>query len=502
MASEMSVGAIRYCLCKTGTIGNHGYPQNVPGNISNKPTVSTEEAIRWMHAVCRYPIKSTWLKAVKAGNYIGWLLLTERNVNKYYPETTETPKGHMNQTQKNMQSTKLKPTSWEQPTPLKEPDVAQLKGKKVRDVFTPIYEVQETIFSNQTGQFPMQSQSGNKYIMVMVEIDSNAILVEPINSQNDHELALAYKVLMTRLQQAGIIPKKHILDNEVSEATKMIIKDKYKMLMELVPPGCHCRNAAEAVIQNFRAHFLSILAGAAKDFPPSLWDRLLPQTEITLNLLQQSNATPRVSAYAHLCDPINYNKMPLAPMRCTVQVHKKTDKRGTWAYHSINGWYFSTSPKHYRTHRCHIKSTKSERFTDTINFSFSHKTIMRPTITHADKVMHAIADCVRAIKDINSSHGAKEMRQLVELTKQAIQQHPIIASMFNTSASTTAADPRVQASNTTSTQAVPRVHKTAPAQRQTRSMSQSSKHATRLITSAFFRTTEAHSNTSPPQQIP
>jgi len=84
---------------------------------------STEEAIKWMHAVCGYPVKSTWLKAVKAGNFIGWLLLTERNVNKYYPETTETPKGHMNQTRKNLRSTKTKPTTWEQPaqSPLEEP---------------------------------------------------------------------------------------------------------------------------------------------------------------------------------------------------------------------------------------------------------------------------------------------------------------------------------------------------------------------------------------------
>ena len=132
--------------------------------------------------------------------------------------------------------------------------------------------------------------------MVMVEIDSNVILVEPISSRNDHELARAYRVLMTRLQHAGIVPKKHILDNEVSEAMKIIINDKYKMAMELVPPGCHRRNAAEVAIRNFKADFLSVLAGAAEDFPPSLWDHLLPQTEITLNLLRQSNATPTVSS--------------------------------------------------------------------------------------------------------------------------------------------------------------------------------------------------------------
>ena len=46
---------------------------------------STEQAIKWMHAVCRFPVKSTWLAAVKAGNYMGWPMLTERNVRKYYP---------------------------------------------------------------------------------------------------------------------------------------------------------------------------------------------------------------------------------------------------------------------------------------------------------------------------------------------------------------------------------------------------------------------------------
>ena len=57
----------------------------------------------------------------------------------------------------------------------------------------------------------------------MVEIDSNVILVESISSRNDHELARVYRVLMTRLQHTGIVPKKHILDNEVSEAMKTII---------------------------------------------------------------------------------------------------------------------------------------------------------------------------------------------------------------------------------------------------------------------------------------
>ena len=75
------------------------------------------------------------------------------------------------------------------------------------------------------------------------------------------------------------------------------------------------------------------MVGAAADFSPSLWDRLLLQAESTVNLLRQSNSTPNISAYAHLSGPFDYNKMPLAPMGRVVQVHEKTDKRGTWVYH-------------------------------------------------------------------------------------------------------------------------------------------------------------------------
>jgi hypothetical protein len=71
------------------------------------------------------------------------------------------------------------------------------------------------------------------------------------------------------------------------------------------------------------------LAVVADDFPQNLWDHLLLQTEITLNLIRQSNATPTVSAYAQLSGPFDYNKMPLAPMGCEAKIHEKTNKQGT-----------------------------------------------------------------------------------------------------------------------------------------------------------------------------
>ena len=69
----------------------------------------------------------------------------------------------------------------------------------------------------------------------MVEIDSNTILVEPISGRNNAELTQAYRALMLHLKQACIVPKKHVLDNEVSKARKTVIREEYKMEMELIP---------------------------------------------------------------------------------------------------------------------------------------------------------------------------------------------------------------------------------------------------------------------------
>jgi hypothetical protein len=122
----------------------------------------------------------------------------------------------------------------------------------VKDVFVQTYNVQETIFSDQTGQYPTESRSDNKYIMVMVEIDSNAILMEPMKSRKDAEMIRVYDKLVKRLNDANIHPQKHMQDNEISANMKEHIKKQHKFNVELVPPGNHCRNAAEVAIRILR----------------------------------------------------------------------------------------------------------------------------------------------------------------------------------------------------------------------------------------------------------
>ncbi len=200
----------------------------------------------------------------------------------------------------------------------------------------PTYMVRKTMSANQTSQLPTQSLHGNKYIMVMDKIDSNTILVEPMTNCKNAKMIRANNPVLLWLKWAGIVPKKHVFNNEVSDNIKNHTHDTCKLDIELVPPGCHRRNAAKVAIHNFKPHFLSVLAGVADNFPPNLWDWVLPQTKIAIDLIWQSNATPNDLAYTYFSSPFDYNKMLLVPMGCEAQVHEKTDKRRTGAYHSVN----------------------------------------------------------------------------------------------------------------------------------------------------------------------
>ena len=204
-----------------------------------------------------------------------------------------------------------------------EADVKKCFNKKERDVYIEVWDPKDTVHSDQTGKFPVRSRKGNNYMMIMCQVDSDAALVEPMKNRSAKEMIRAYLALIERLRRAGFAPKKHILDNECSEELKEVIRERCKL--QLVPPGSHRANLAEVTIKAWKQHFVSILAGTAPDFPRSFWDELVPQASLTLNLLRQSNATPTVSAHAHLCGQHDYNAQPLKPMGQSAEVHVKRD---------------------------------------------------------------------------------------------------------------------------------------------------------------------------------
>jgi hypothetical protein len=108
----------------------------------------------------------------------------------------------------------------------------------------------------------------------------------------------------------------------------------------------HRRNAAERAIRTFKARSLAILAGVAGDFPRHLWDFLLPQVELTLNLLRQSRANPKILAWDHLNKAFDYDAPPLAPLGSSVIAHVKPGNRLTWKFRGKDGWRSGVSLEH------------------------------------------------------------------------------------------------------------------------------------------------------------
>jgi hypothetical protein len=62
-------------------------------NVYNLPSIS--QSIKYLHAAAGYPVKDTWIKAITAGNYTTWPGLTAPAVQKHFPKSDETQKGHM-----------------------------------------------------------------------------------------------------------------------------------------------------------------------------------------------------------------------------------------------------------------------------------------------------------------------------------------------------------------------------------------------------------------------
>jgi hypothetical protein len=147
----------------------------------------------------------------------------------------------------------------------------------------------------------------------------------------------AYGGIHQELTSKGFKSKPQTLDNEAYAALKSYFTEN-DVDYQLVPPQYQSHNAAERTIWTFKERVFAGLASADLYFPWHLWDRLLPQAEMTLNLLRTSRKHPQLSAAAHFHGMIDYNKTAFAPLGCKVIAHEKPSQRRTWAPHGQHGY--------------------------------------------------------------------------------------------------------------------------------------------------------------------
>jgi hypothetical protein len=184
---------------------------------------------------------------------------------------------------------------------------------------------------------------------------------------------------------------------------------------QLVPPHCHRCNVAKRVIRTFKEHIVAGLSSVDPSFPLHLWDRLLPQAEITLNLLRTSRLHPQLSAAAYFHSLVDYNKTAFAPPGCKIIAHDKPGKRHTWAPHGQHGYSLGPAMHHYRCQNVNISTTVSERIVDTLEF-FPHNYQM-PQLSSTDRLSMAAKDMT---DDLQNPHPEVPFAQIEDDTISAL----------------------------------------------------------------------------------
>jgi hypothetical protein len=302
---------------------------------------NTGSLVHYLYKALFNPTKSALLQAVKNGHLITWPGLREDAIHKHLKLTPATAMEHMNQRRQNIRSTLKAPIA-------DAPQTVTDLSTKTHLVYTLLVD-QGQLYTDLTGKFPVRSRKGNSYVMVCYVYDCNYVKFIPMRSRYASEWVKAYDHIHQELSVKGFKPKLQTLDNEASAALKNFFTTN-DVEYQLVPPHCHRRNAAERAIRTFKEHFVSGISYVYPTFPLHLVDRLLPQAEITLNLLRTSRLHPQLSAAAHCHGLVDYNKTAFSPPGCEIIAHEKPGKRRTWAPHRQHGYSVKLPQPQLRAH--------------------------------------------------------------------------------------------------------------------------------------------------------
>ena len=128
-----------------------------------------------------------------------------------------------------------------------------------------------------------------------------------------------------------------------------------------------------------------MLIGIDAKFLMSIWDYLIPQANITVNLLCQSNVHPHLSAWCHYNGLFDYNATLMGSVECQVLIYEPVNVRASWGAYAIDRYYTGPAMHHYRSFTVFAAKTRSIKISDIVQFR--HATIIVPTITPEDKVI-------------------------------------------------------------------------------------------------------------------
>jgi hypothetical protein len=117
---------------------------------------NNRQTLQYLHALAGFPVKETFLVAVRAGNYATWPGLMTTLIPIHFLDSDKTQKGHMKEQRKGVRSTKVKPLVHIKIEPTTD-TAPNLTITKENNIFVVIYELSNTVHTDQTGAFLLTS---------------------------------------------------------------------------------------------------------------------------------------------------------------------------------------------------------------------------------------------------------------------------------------------------------------------------------------------------------
>ena len=359
------------------------------------PSATPADLVSFAHAALFSPVPSTLQKVFRKKYITNLPGLTITTLNKHTPNSISTAKGHVNQQRQGIKSTKK-----ETILPLLPEDdsfpASDTPNNRTNACYAAVIEpTTSKVFSDQTGKFIIPSSTGSNYLFLLCDYDSNSTHAEPMPSKSAKAHVNAHSKVHNQLVKAGLRLQLHTLDNECSNLLKQHITDNGSKI-QTTPAGIHRRNATERAIQTFKNHLIAGLCSTDPHFPLHLWDQLIPQCTLTLNMLRGSRINPCLSAHAQVYGQYDFMATPIAPPGIHVAAHEKPHERGTWAPKGKDGWYIGPELEAHRCFKTWMWDTQRERKADKLTWFPTH--LQMPHASKTDLAVAGVKDITQALQ--------------------------------------------------------------------------------------------------------
>ena len=382
---------------------------------------SAQAKMDFLSAIFCNPVQSTLIDNLDLiSGILSHLGLTAKQAQENAAHSRHTPAGHMKRTPSNFHSTSkpLEPKLLtkhsdspaktdqqdskkdQQPQMQKEEPNHEGEGME-NGIFA--YEVTSEEIKNEmrkqwgdfTGDIGTHSFDRNTAIMIFYDSETKFIKAIPIVQGTSP--SEAYKEAFQFFADRGHKGNWFCADNALSKGVRTWLESN-GVQVQLVPPYNHRANIAERIIQIFKDHFVSCLSGVDPTFPHKYWHMLIPQAELTLNMLRRSKTDPSKSAYEVVFKrQYDINKCPLMPPGISAMVHESRDTRPSYGVRASHGWYVSPAREHYRCYTFVMEGPSGRtKISDTAEWF--PVDIILPGATPIEQLIEVLADLKTAIK--------------------------------------------------------------------------------------------------------